>query len=152
MGDSNNHRAGSLPATPNPALSRLDPLVGTWEISGSLVHGRVRFEWMTGGHYLIQHVALVHSGRTILGVEYIGYDEDTGTLRSHFMDSNGANFTYTWDLIDRSLSTWFGERDSTNSFSGELSEDGNSYQGAWEWPDGQGGVGGYAVNAARVHP
>ncbi len=68
------------------------------------------------------------------------------------MDSNGANFTYTWDLIDRSLSTWFGERDSTNSFRGELSEDGNSYQGAWEWPDGQGGVGGYAVNAARVHP
>jgi hypothetical protein len=60
MADSNNHLAGSPPTTPNPALRRLDPLVGTWHISGSLVHGRVRFERMDGGYYLVQHVELDH--------------------------------------------------------------------------------------------
>jgi hypothetical protein len=150
MPDSNNHRAGSLPGTPHPALRRLDLLVGTWEISGSLVHGRLRFEWMEGGFYLIHHVELAHHGKRITGVEYIGFDEDTQTLRSHFMDSNGANFTYTWDLTGRTLLTWFGDKDSANFFRGQLTEDGSRYDGSWQWPDGQGGTGGYDATAVRV--
>jgi len=150
MADSNNHRAASLPATPDPALRRLDPLVGTWEVSGSLVHGRVRFAWMEGGYFLVQHVELEQPDRTITGVEYIGYDEDTDTLRSHFMTSFGANFTYTWDLVGRELHTWFGDKDSANRFHGTLSDDGDRYEGTWQWPDGRGGTGGYTATAIRV--
>jgi len=105
---------------------------------------------MDGGYYLVQHVELAHSERNITGVEYIGYDEDTNTLRSHFMTNFGANFTYTWDLIDRDIYTWFGEKDSTNFFHGMLSQDASRYEGAWQWPDGEGGTGGYTASAVRV--
>ncbi|WP_022882479.1 DUF1579 family protein [Gryllotalpicola ginsengisoli] len=150
MADGNNHRAASLPDAPDPALRRLEPLVGTWEISGSLVQGRVRFEWMTGGFYLVQHVELARPGRELIGVEYIGYDEDTGTLRSHFMDNHGADFTYTWDVQGRELYTWFGQKGSDNFFHGRFSQDGDRYDGAWQWPDGHGGTGGYSATGIRV--
>jgi hypothetical protein len=75
--------------------------------------------------------------------EYIGFDEATETLRSHFMDNNGSNFTYTWDLEGDTLRIWFGERDSDNYFVGEFEESGDSYRGRWQWPDGRGGTSGY---------
>jgi hypothetical protein len=40
----------------------LDVMVGTWGVKGSEsgpegeIHGRLTFEWMDGGFYLIQHV------------------------------------------------------------------------------------------------
>jgi hypothetical protein len=34
----------------------------------------------------------------IITVEYIGFDEDTQTLRSHAMDNRGSNFAYTWEI------------------------------------------------------
>lgn len=80
MADSNHHPAAALPDTPHPALAPLDRLVGTWEISGSHLHGIARFEWMEGGFFLIQHVDAHAGGRRIKGVEYIGFDADTGTL------------------------------------------------------------------------
>ena len=50
------------PPEPNPDLRRLDRLVGTWEMSGD-VQGRVTFEWMEGGFFLIQHVDLGQHGQ-----------------------------------------------------------------------------------------
>ena len=37
---------------PSSDLRRLDRLVGTWELSGD-VQGRVTYEWMEGGFFLI---------------------------------------------------------------------------------------------------
>jgi hypothetical protein len=45
------------PPEPNRDLKSLDRLVGTWEMSGD-VQGRVSFEWMEGGFFLIQRVDL----------------------------------------------------------------------------------------------
>ena len=145
MADSNNERAASLPDHPNDALKSLRRLVGTWKIGGSLFHGTVRFEWMEGGFFLVQHVDGEAGGRRIRGTEYIGFDEDSKTLRSHYMDVHGANFTYTWEVEGDTLRTWFGERGSNNHFEGRFSEDGDSYSGAWQWPGG-----GYSATATRV--
>jgi hypothetical protein len=145
VSDSNNSRAGRLPAEPYAKLRSLDRLVGTWEVTGSLVEGSVRFEWMDGGWFLVQHVELRHGDRAIRGVEYIGFDEDTRTLRSHFMDNCGSNFTYTWELAGDILRIWFGEQGSDNSFTGTFAEDGASYAGAWRWPGG-----GYEATMSRV--
>ena len=98
MADSNNHLAGQLPPEPNPALRQLDRLVGSWRISGGLLEGNTTFAWMDGGFFLIQHIDAHARGRRIKGVEYNGFDQDTQTLRSHYLDVNGANFTYTWEL------------------------------------------------------
>ena len=149
MGDNNNARAGELPGAPNPALRELDRLLGRWAVSGPTVEGHVEYEWMEGGYFLIQHVDITAFGRRIKGVEYIGFDEDTTTLRSHFMDNHGSNFTYTWELEDDTLRIWFGEKGSDNSFRGTFDESGDSYSGRWQWPDGQGGTAGYEATVTR---
>lgn len=53
--NSMNIQAAQQPAMPNPDLKQLDRLVGTWAMSGD-VGGTVRYEWMEGGFFLIQHV------------------------------------------------------------------------------------------------
>lgn len=145
MADSNNHLAGQLPAAPYPELRQLDRLIGTWEATGGFLEGTVTFEWMKGGFFLIQHVDAHARGRHIKGTEYIGYDEDTQTLRSHYMDIHGANFTYTWQIDDDTIRTWFGEKGSDNYFEGQFSQDGDSYSGAWHWPGG-----GYQATLTRI--
>ncbi len=144
MADSNNSLAGKISPQPYTALRTLNRLIGKWEVTGSFVEGEVQFEWMDGGYFLIQHVNLKRGDHSIKGTEYIGYDEDTQTLRSHYMDNNGSNFTYTWELSGDTLRTWFGEKNSNNFFEGTFSSDGNSYSGKWQWPGG-----GYAATMKR---
>lgn len=145
MADSNNHLADRIPAEPHPALHQLDRLVGRWQVSGSFLKGVISFEWMEGRYFLIQQVDGQAGGRTIRGVEYIGFDEDTQTLRSHYMDVNGSNFTYTWAIDGDTLTTWFGDKESDNLFQGRFSEDGRSYSGSWQWPGG-----GYSAMMTRT--
>ena len=57
MSDTNNIQAGYQPPQPNAALKKLEKLIGTWEVSGG-AQGRVTYEWMEGGFFLIQHVDL----------------------------------------------------------------------------------------------
>jgi hypothetical protein len=124
--------------------------VGTWKESGPESGGDATYEWMEGGFYLIQRFDFSHGGREIRGVEYVGFDEDTQTLRSHLMDNGGSNFTYTWDIQGDALTIWFGDKGSDNFFKAKFSEDGNSYTGRWQWPAGEGATGGYELTSTRV--
>jgi hypothetical protein len=151
MADHNNAMVGHLPATPNAKLKHLERLVGTWRESGPVSSGQATFEWMEGGFFMIQRFDFTHSGRQIKGIEYIGYDEDTQTLRSHLMDNWGDNFVYTWEIDGDTLTIWFGDKGSDNFFKGTFSEDGASYSGRWQWPEGDGKLGGYALTATRVN-
>lgn len=145
MADSNNHLAGRIPPEPYPALHQLDRLVGDWEASGPFLEGRISFTWMEGGFFLIQRVDAEAGGRVIRGVEYIGYDEDTQTLRSHYMDVHGSNFTYTWAIDGDRIRIWFGDEGSDNFFEGHFSDDGTVYSGQWQWPGG-----GYTATITRT--
>ena len=51
MADNNNALVGKLPKTPNPALKKLEPLIGTWKVSGPDSDGEWRYEWMEGGFF-----------------------------------------------------------------------------------------------------
>jgi hypothetical protein len=53
----NDAQAHQQPPEPSPDLKNLERLVGTWELSGG-VQGRVTFEWMEGGFFLLQRVDL----------------------------------------------------------------------------------------------
>ena len=77
MADDNNAQANQQPPQPNPDLKNLEILVGSWEMSGE-VHGRVTFEWMEGGFFLIQHVDLEQYGQKIKDIEIIGYERPFG--------------------------------------------------------------------------
>jgi hypothetical protein len=107
----NDEISGDAPsaATPHPSLRTLDVLVGTWQISGPGHDGTVTYEWMEGDHFLIQHVNLIQDGRATTGVEYIGYDAESGTLKSHFFGSTGDILEYVYEVTDRELTIWFGQ-------------------------------------------
>jgi Protein of unknown function (DUF1579) len=142
VADNNNDRAGNIPAKPNKELKKLECLVGTWKESGE-AEGTSTYEWMEGGFYLIQRFdTIIPDGRRVKGVEYIGYDEDTKTLRTHLMDNIGSNFAYTYDIIEgkdgeeATLMIWFGDKGSDNFYKGTISKDGKTIRGGWQWPGG----------------
>ena len=141
---------------PNPALKRLDVLVGTWNLKGretgpyGEINGQVRFEWLEGGYFLVQHVDINHIGHHVKGIEIIGYGRgwDGATSKdctSSYFDSEGNAFTYIWDVEEDTLTIWGGQRGSPAHFKGNFSDDRNTITGAWEWPGG-----GYEATISRV--
>lgn len=137
MADNNNDRVADLPLTPHPMLKRLEPLLGKWKTEGG-APGISTFKMGLGGHFFIQEFETeTPNGRTLSGIEYVTWDGDTQSLRSHLMADDGSNFTYTHQLDDDGTYwTWFGGKDSDNFFKGTLSEDGKTLTGRWQWPGG----------------
>jgi hypothetical protein len=146
----NNAQAHDQPREPNPDLKNLDRLVGTWEMSGE-VGGRVTFEWMEGGFFLIQHVDLEQYGQRIKGIEVIGHERPFGAepseeIKSRFYSNTGDTLDYVYELEVDALKIWAGEKGSPAYYEGNFGEDGNTGLGEWVYPGG----GGYASTATRV--
>jgi Protein of unknown function (DUF1579) len=83
-----NSTQSQLP-TPDPALKRLDRLVGTWSMEGHLlgsdkmnIKGQATYRWLPGGFFLEQRVKLDFMGLDIDSLELIGYDPETKTYPS----------------------------------------------------------------------
>jgi hypothetical protein len=138
------------PPEPNPDLKNLDRLVGTWEVSGG-AQGRVGFEWMEGGFFLIQHVDLEQYSQRIKGIEIIGHEQPFGSepseeLKSRFYDNMGNTLDYVYELEGDTLTIWGGEKGSPAYYRGAFSEDGNTLSGHWHYPGG----GGYESTSTRV--
>jgi hypothetical protein len=142
--------AQQQPPTPNPDLKSLDRLVGTWKVSGE-AQGQIRFEWMEGGFFLVQHLDLEYGGRKLKGIEVIGHLQRLGEEPSKEIWSrvysfpDGLTLDYVYELADDTITIWFGHKGSDNRMKGTFSPDGNSFSGAWEWPGG-----GYQITGTRV--
>ena len=139
------------PLQPNPDLKSLDKLVGKWKVSGPDIKGKVTFEWMEGGFFLIQHFDFVHSGHKVKGMEVIWHlqmfgEEPSQDIRSRIYDTTGNTFGYTYEVNDETLMIWGGERGSPAYYEGKWSDDGNVNAGAWHYPGG----GGYESTMTRV--
>lgn len=74
------------PPQPDPDLRRLDRLLGTWNVSGG-AQGRVTYEWMEGGFFLLQHVELEQDGQKVRGIEIIGHERQFGAEPSQEITS-----------------------------------------------------------------
>ena len=134
---------------PNPDLKSLDRLVGTWNVTGE-AEGQVRYEWIEGGFFLLQHFDLVHGGRKIKGIEVIGHEQPFGAepgvdIKSRIYDNEGNTFDYVYELEGDTLTIWGGEKGSPAYYKGKFSADGNTLSGAWVWPGG-----GYKTTTTRV--
>lgn len=126
--------------TPDPALSRLDRLVGTWSMEGRLegqeeptIHGRTTYEWLPGGFFLQQHMVMDFAGFVeIDSTEIVRYDRETGTFPSLVFSSLSPEpLPYTWRVEgdELEISVSYGPLDAT--FHGRFGEDGDSFSGAW---------------------
>ena len=137
-------------ATPNPDMQALDRLIGTWDVSGDAV-GQVRYEWLPGGFFLLQHVDIDHGGNHIQGLEVIGHERMFGSeapseeIKSRFYASNGDTLDYVYELEGDTLTIWGGERGSPAYYRGTFSDDGTAVSGGWVWPGG-----GYTANMERA--
>jgi hypothetical protein len=127
------------------ALRSLDRLVGTWAADSPGSSGTSRYEWMEGRAFLIQHVDLVSAGEVTRGIEYIGWDPESQTLRSHYFSTGGEILEYTYQISGDTLTIWFGGTDSPAKFVGTFDASGNRNTGAWQWPGG-----GYESNMTRI--
>jgi hypothetical protein len=140
--------AHSQQPEPNPDLNSLDRLVGTWEVSGG-ARGKVTFEWMEGGFFLIQRVDLEQHGKRIKGIEIVGHERPFGAepsedIKSRFYDNLGNTLDYIYELEGDALKIWAGEKGSPAYYEGTFG--GDTLSGGWVYPGG----GGYASTATRV--
>lgn len=140
------------PPAPDPALRRLDRLVGTWTIRGRTldadednISGRTTFEWFPGGFFLQQRVELNFMGFEIQSLELIGYDPSTEAFSS-LVYSNvwSSPVPYQWDLRGDILTISM----EIARFRGTFSEDGDSFSGAWRPLEGKEGPGNVAYDAS----
>ena len=147
------------PPGPDPALKRLEKLVGTWEATGRTldsdednVSGRLAFEWLPGGFFLQQRVELNFMGFDIAALEVIGYDPATDTFPSTVYSSlvgDPLAYRYEAEGNDFTIRTEFG---GGATFTGTFSEDGNTLSGGWRPDEGKAGPGNvaYDIRGTRV--
>jgi Protein of unknown function (DUF1579) len=142
---------------PDPALERLEPLVGRWRFTGRTldseednISGYTMFKWLPGAFFLQQRIELDFMGLPIRSTELIGYDPSTGAFSSSvYSNLAGAPIPYTWDLRDGVLTI---SMPVMANFRGKFAENGNSFSGGWRPEPGQEGPGNvpYDVTGTRA--
>ncbi|TCC64724.1 hypothetical protein E0H73_10195 [Kribbella pittospori] len=117
-------------------LRSLEPLLGTWRVEGPESSGTVQYAWAEFGGWLVQQVDLGAGDTANRGVEYIGYDKETDSIRSHFFGGSGEILEYTYVLDGKELTIYFGGPESPAKFVGAFNDDFTRNTGAWAWPGG----------------
>jgi hypothetical protein len=133
----------------HPGLKHLERMVGRWKITGG-APGEISYEWLPGGHFLIARGAVEMDGNRQEHMEIIGYDrsvdakEPSDTLTSRLYTSSGQTLSYTHEIDEKGLTSWFGEKGSTTVMRARWTDE-NTLSGAWEWPGG-----GYDLKLTRI--
>jgi Protein of unknown function (DUF1579) len=123
---------------PDPALRRLDRLVGRWTMEGNLVgsderniKGETTFRWLPGGFFLEQRVRLDFMGQQIDALELIGYDPETDTFPSTVYSGFAPTpLPYRWKVQGDSVSITVSDPPLDATFTGSWREDG-TFSGGW---------------------
>lgn len=127
---------------PNPALKRLEPLIGTWTLTGRTldagqndINGRVTIEWLPGGFFMQQRgeIEIPALGLKVYALEILGHDAETDTFPAHVYSNMGEEpAEYTWDVRGNVVTHWT----KGSKYIGTISEDGNTLSGGWR-PEGE---------------
>lgn len=130
--------------TPHTALSRLDALVGEWDMwAADLQAGPVRteFAWLEGGAYLVQRADL--GPATALPPEWVrhapfptstitGYDDTTDEFTTLYADGRGVARVYRTSLTDGVWRQWRAAPGFHQRFTATFDEKGETITGGWE--------------------
>jgi hypothetical protein len=113
---------------PNAALKSLEKLIGCWKVSGE-THGEVAFNWMEGGYFMVQDINLAGAK----GIEFIGYDEISQTLKSHYFDDKGNMLECIYEVSETDHVVSIDMPGIKGKFEGKFSSDGKMITGNWKW-------------------
>lgn len=151
MADNTNHKQQTpqptdIPATRSPALEPLSALVGVWFVEMThvklpdTVHGQKTFEWLEGGHFLLERSRFDHPDVPD-SISIYGAGDSDAPLGVHYFDSRGVLRVSKMSLSDGTWKVWrdapgfsqrftgkFGEGGKTIEVSGELSKDGVNWE------------------------
>src|SRR5262245_1171642 len=86
------------PVKPDPALRRLDILVGGWDLRGRTldtaednITGWVHFEWLPGGFFLQAVGEINFKGNKVQSLEILAYDPETDTFPANVYSNIDGN-------------------------------------------------------------
>lgn len=129
---------------PNPVLKNLEPLIGSWEMSGRTdgatednVSGKISFEWLPGGFFLKQHAQINFMGMQIDSLELIGHDPQSDSLKSQvYSNMSPMPLPYEWEMSGRKLTIKVNYGPLNATMHGEVSEDGEVFTSSWKPNEG----------------
>ena len=137
----NNENPSPMPTpAPDPALKRLEKLVGTWALTGRTLNaaednitGWTTFEWLPGEFFLKSFGEITFQGILIQSLEIIAYDPKSRTFRSNvYSNLSGDVLSYAWDMQGNTvIHAGLGAK-----YTGTFSTDGNTLTGGWRPDDG----------------
>jgi hypothetical protein len=119
----------------DPALDPFDALIGTWATEAShpmfegVVPGRMTFEWLQGGHYIVQRMNNDHEMFPD-AICVIGAPEGGDGLVMEYFDSRGVRRTYGIALDEGVLRIWRDDPEFTQRYSATIGPDG--FAGLWQ--------------------
>ena len=129
----------------DPALEPFDALVGTWATEAThplfdaVVPGSITFEWLEGGHFLVQRS---HNDHELFpdAISVIGAPEAGDGLVMEYFDSRGVRRTYGNSLEDGVWRWWRDEPGFRQRVHAELGPDsfelvGQLAEGSGDWVD-----------------
>ncbi len=126
--------------TPQPALKRLEKLVGIWTLTGRTldsevdnITGSVTIEWLLDGFFLQQRGEIAMIGFKGQSLEILSYDPETDTFPSLVYSNMGSvPLPYCWDVQGEVVTHWT----EGSKYTGTFSEDGNTLSGGWRPVEG----------------
>lgn len=119
----------------DPALAPFDGLIGTWATESThpqfdgVVRGSVTFEWLDGGHFIIEQAQNDHELFPD-ALSVIGAPEAGDGLIMDYFDSRGVRRTYLVSVDDGVLRIWRDDPTFAQRFSATLGRD--SFEGQWQ--------------------
>lgn len=129
----------------NLTLKPFDALIGTWDTEAThplvdaVVPGTVAFEWLEGGHFIVQRSRNEHELFPD-AISVIGAPETGAGLVMEYFDSRGVRRTYGISLNDGVLRIWRDHPGFDQRFTATLGP--GAFEGQWqlaripgEWQD-----------------
>jgi hypothetical protein len=120
---------------PDPALAPFGVLIGTWTTEAThplfdgVVPGSITFEWLEGGHFIVQRSHNDHD-RFPDAISVIGAPEAGDGLVMEYFDSRGVRRTYGISLDDGVLRIWRDDPEFAQRFSATPAHD--HFEGRWQ--------------------
>jgi hypothetical protein len=136
---------GAKARKPNPALEPFQVIVGEWQTTGkhpyfpdTELHGRVVFEWIKGGAFLLMRSEVDHP-KFPDGIAIFGSDDEAGTYSMIYFDERGVSRHHDVSVSENQIKWWRDDPKFSQRYTleitkdklvgiGEMSRDG----GAWE--------------------
>jgi ketosteroid isomerase-like protein len=124
--------------TPDPAIARLEPLVGRWRIDAAVppdltadTAGEVEFEWLGEKAFVVQRWRTA-APEFPNGLAIIGPGDGDDEFVQHYFDTRGVAREYGMSLRDGEWRLWRDAPEFSQRFTGTFSADGATITGAWE--------------------